>query len=90
MNRLLIALLSTTLLMGCADKVPLNQLVSHEIVGFFHGIWHGWIIGWAFLISLFTDDVAIYAFYNNGSWYDFGYILGVGVFGGTSSIINRR
>jgi hypothetical protein len=30
---------------------------------------------------LFTDQVAIYAVPNNGGWYDFGYFLGIVVFG---------
>ena len=32
-------------------------------------------------MSLFTDKVAIYAVPNNGGWYDFGYFLGIVVFG---------
>jgi hypothetical protein len=33
--------------------------------------------------SLFLDDVALYAINNNGSWYDFGFVLGAGIlFGG--------
>ena len=26
------------------------------------------------------DDVAVYAYNNNGAWYDFGFLLGVGAF----------
>jgi len=33
------------------------------------------------VLSLFMPDVAIYAVPNNGGWYDFGYFLGIVVFG---------
>jgi hypothetical protein len=45
--------------------------------GFWLGLWHGLITPITFIISLFTDQVAIYAVPNNGNWYDFGYVLGV-------------
>ena len=32
-------------------------------------------------MSLFAPNVAIYAVPNNGGWYDFGYFLGIVVFG---------
>ena len=31
----------------------------------------------AFIVSLFMQDVAIYAVPNNGTWYDFGYFVGI-------------
>jgi len=58
---------------GCADKIP-----PGNIVGFWHGFWHGSIIGIAWIWSWFDSSVAIYASYNNGFWYDFGFILGIG------------
>ena len=45
--------------------------------GFLLGVWHGFIFPIAFIISLFTDSVAIYAVPNNGGWYDFGYFVGI-------------
>jgi hypothetical protein len=42
-------------------------------------------ISW--IISLFNDTTTIYAIYNNGGWYDFGFVLGCGVLVGSSSII---
>ena len=66
------------LLSGCADKVSFTEAATHATVGFWYGLWHGMIAAWAFLISLFYDDIAIYAVYNNGGWYDFGYVLGIG------------
>ena len=63
-------------LSGCADTVPTDY--HRELVGFLHGWWHGVIAFFAFIGSLFSDNIAIYAVYNNGGWYDFGYVLGIG------------
>ena len=49
--------------------------------GFLHGLWHGFIFPIAWIISLFSDQTAVYAVPNNGGWYDFGYFLGIVVFG---------
>jgi hypothetical protein len=55
--------------------------ISPGAPGFLLGLWHGIIFPLAWLVSLFTDKVAIYAVPNNGGWYDFGYFLGIVVFG---------
>lgn len=64
-------------LTGCADDVSFSMASTVEPVGFWYGLWHGWIAGFAFIISLFDSSVSIYAVYNNGGWYDFGYVLGI-------------
>ena len=69
---------SVFLLSGCADKVTFEQAATHQVVGFWYGFWHGMIAGWSFIISLFDSDYTIYAIYNNGAWYNFGFIWGVG------------
>lgn len=53
-----------------------------DTVGFFHGLWHGMIIVISFIVSLFSEETAIYAAYNSGGWYDFGFMLGLGALGG--------
>jgi hypothetical protein len=40
--------------------------------GFWYGLLHGLIAPFAFVGSLFRDDVRIYAYPNGGVWYDFG------------------
>ncbi len=55
--------------------------VAASAPGFWLGLWHGFIFPVAWVVSLFTDKVAIYAVPNNGGWYDFGYFLGIVVFG---------
>ena len=57
------------------------QAVAPQAPGFLLGLWHGFIFPVAWIVSLFTDKVAIYAVPNNGGWYDFGYFLGIVVFG---------
>ena len=83
----LMALAITALfaLSGCADTVTPDQIESMKPVGFWHGLWHGMILPFAWLVSLFSDGTAIYATYNNGGWYDFGFVLGVGALGGGAS-----
>jgi hypothetical protein len=55
--------------------------VAPSAPGFLLGLWHGFIFPVAWIVSLFFDKVAIYAVPNNGGWYDFGYFLGIVVFG---------
>jgi hypothetical protein len=49
---------------------------------FLSGLWHGVIAPITFVVSLFDNDVRMYAFPNGGRWYDFGFLLGLGVWGG--------
>ncbi len=65
---------------GCADTVTFQQAISITSVGFWSGLWHGLIFPFAWLVSLFMESVSVYAIYNNGGWYDFGFFLGVGGF----------
>ena len=67
-------------LAGCA-ATEVRSAVVPTAPGFLLGLWHGFIFPVAWIISLFTDKVAIYAVPNNGGWYDFGYFLGIVVFG---------
>ena len=55
--------------------------VAHGAPGFWFGLWHGLIFPLAWIVSLFAPNIAIYAVPNNGGWYDFGYFLGIVVFG---------
>ncbi|MDH4272651.1 MAG: hypothetical protein OEW18_11835 [Candidatus Aminicenantes bacterium] len=51
-----------------------------RVAGFWRGLWHGLISPITFIISIFTKDVRIYEVHNNGSWYNFGFVLGAGLF----------
>lgn len=71
---LLIAL--TAALTACATQ-PL-ALTASELPGFFTGIWHGLVAPLALIGEIFLND-RIYAFPNSGGWYDFGYMIGIGI-----------
>ena len=62
-------------------RVPLGGLMDGA-PGFWKGLWQGFIAPIAFLVSLFTNEVRIYAFPNAGRWYDLGFMLGIGGFSG--------
>lgn len=68
------------LLSSCADVSTVCAEPSEMLYGFWYGVWHGAIVLWSWIGSWFSDDIAIYAINNNGGWYDFGYILGLGGF----------
>ena len=88
MKRLLILLPLVLALAACvATEAP--SAVSPTAPGFLLGVWHGFAFPVTFIISLFTDDIAIYAVPNNGHWYDFGYFVGI-MFLGVGARSSRR
>jgi len=75
-NLLLIAVL-LILLSSCAETVNVKQCVDqNNVYGFWGGTWHGMILTFSFIGSLFDDSIAIYAVNNNGGWYNFGFVGG--------------
>jgi len=82
----LFILLVTFLFTGCADVSPhIETCITSDPYGFFGGLWHGIILPFGWIGSLFSNDIAIYAYDNNGGWYDFGFFLGVSSTIGSSS-----
>lgn len=67
-------------LAACASQ-PALPVHMGEVPGFFRGVWHGLIAPVAFVGSLFSN-VKMYAWPNSGGWYDFGFLLGIGAWGG--------
>jgi hypothetical protein len=78
-KRLAIAGGALLALAACASQDV--TAVAPDAPGFLHGLWHGFIFPIAWIVSLFSSEAAIYAVPNNGGWYDFGYFLGIAVFG---------
>ena len=79
---------ATTLVLGTAVVLVLascaaagNDLAGAggDVPGFWLGLWHGVISPVTFIVSLFRDDVGIYAVRNSGGWYDFGFLVGASV-----------
>ncbi len=83
----LLVLASVALLAGCAHQP--GRLPFVEVPGFWAGLGHGLISPFAFVGSLFMD-VRMYAFPNSGVWYDAGFLLGIGVWGGGGAAARRR
>ena len=79
MKRLVI-LAAALALTACAATQQADA-VTPTAPGFWLGLWHGFIFPVAWIVSLFVPKVAIYAVPNDGGWYDFGYFLGIVVFG---------
>ena len=83
-----LALLALTLaLTACAAQS--GQVVQPGAPGFWLGVWHGFIFPFAFIVSLFNNEIAVYAVPNNGTWYNFGYFVGV-VFLGVGARSSKR
>ncbi|MBM3310150.1 MAG: hypothetical protein FJY80_01435 [Candidatus Aminicenantes bacterium] len=51
-----------------------------KVAGFWKGLWHGLISPVTFIVSLFSKKVNLYEVHNNGGWYNFGFVLGAGLF----------
>lgn len=75
------------LLAGCATQMA--GTVKPEAPGFLFGLVQGFIAPVTFIVSLFKPDVAVYAVPNNGAWYNFGFVLGIGGFAGGASKARR-
>jgi len=83
MKKMLIfmSVIAVMFLMSCASPVDVSTIVTDSPYGFFSGLWHGAIMGFALLVSLFSDSVAIYGANNSGFLYDLGFYLGALIFG---------
>lgn len=83
-TRVTLVLAATLLVSACASQIPQAVERGGDVPGFWWGLWHGFIFPWAWIGSLFSDDIAVYAVPNRGGWYDFGFFLGITVLGGGS------
>jgi hypothetical protein len=87
-----VALLAVVLT-GCAPG-PNPQVgttaANGATAGFWLGLWHGVIAPVTFAISLFNAEVGIYEVHNSGTWYDFGFVLGLGFLVGGSGASGAR
>ena len=54
--------------------------------GFLLGVWHGAIVFFTFVVSLFKDSVGIYETHNTGWPYNLGFVIGLmSAFGGAGA-----
>lgn len=89
MKKVLI-ILGILMLTSCADKTVITQVMETHQYGFWGGLWHGIIAPFDFIGSLIWDDVTVYAENNNGAWYDFGFVLGVGGFSYSAGTAEKK
>lgn len=82
-------LVALFLFSSCAEVQHVEMCTTGHTYGFFGGLWHGIIAPFTFVISLFSDHVAVWAVNNNGCWYTFGFLLGVGSLGFGGSKASR-
>ena len=80
MKRLALLAAAALALTACAATQAADA-VAPNAPGFLLGLWHGLIFPIAWIVSLVAPSVAVYAVPNDGGWYDFGYFLGIVVFG---------
>ena len=79
----LLAILLVVLLSGCAPGPNQAEDTPNRngvVAGFFTGFWHGLISPITFVVSIFDRQVRLYEVHNNGGWYNFGFVLGAGLF----------
>ena len=77
------ALAAILVLSSCApgpNSVEKTPDADGRTAGFFLGLWHGFISPVTFIVSVFTRNVRLYEVHNNGTWYNFGFVLGAGLF----------
>lgn len=79
---------ASLVLVGCAAGD--TRFVDGEPAGFWTGLWHGFISWVTLIIGIFSEEVRVYEIHNTGGWYDFGFLLGVGIWGGGSHAYRRK
>lgn len=85
-QRLVIALCALLLLSACATA----PLAIEGTRGFFWGLFDGAVAPFAFILSWFSDSVAVYGVPNSGGWYDFGFLVCVTFWAGGGGVAARR
>jgi len=86
----LFAILAMTVVLAACVPTETPSAINPVAPGFFPGVWHGFIFPVSFILSLFTDNISVYAVPNNGHWYDFGYFVGICFLGVGARSTKRR
>jgi hypothetical protein len=80
-----LGLAALVLLSACAER-PMGHPGDPAFV---RGLIDGLLAPISFVLSLFSDHVRMYAYPNIGRWYDLGFLLGIGAWGGGGSTAVR-
>jgi hypothetical protein len=82
-SRWVFALVIILVLSSCApgpNSAEKTANAEGKTAGFWLGLWHGLISPVTFIVSLFSPNIDMYEVHNSGSWYNFGFVLGAGLF----------
>lgn len=85
MSKIALSVLLVVLVLGLTACAAGPNELAHEpnpegeVAGLWLGLWHGVIAPVTFVVSLFVEDVHFYEVHNNGNWYNFGFLLGIGL-----------
>lgn len=60
------------------DHTAIPHTYPRPYTTFWWGMVHGAFIVPTFIVSLFQQHITIYQVANDGGWYNFGYLLGIG------------
>ena len=74
---LVFVLLAVAACAPSANPLTDQALADGSPAGFLLGVWHGFIVVVAFVVSLFSDSVGVYEVHNTGWSYNLGYLLGL-------------
>ncbi len=98
-KRIAFVLLASLILLSACNAGS-NSLANVEtpdgdLAGFWLGLWHGFIVLFTFIVSLFNNNVGIYEAHNTGGWYNFGFLMAVMMFwsgsqGGTKKAYSKK
>ena len=86
----LVAVATAALALAACAQQSAATVASQAPGSFWWGLLHGFIFPFAFIGSLFSDKIAVYAVPNSGTWYDFGFFVGVIILGGGGARGARR
>jgi len=87
---LILCICICVLLAGCSNKEVVTECLKGHTYGFWGGLLHGIIAPIDLVISLWRNDITVYAQNNNGAWYAFGFIIGSGGWGFLGAHGSRR
>jgi membrane protein YdbS with pleckstrin-like domain len=84
-----VAVIALLLLTSCTAG---NEQFVESSANFWAGLWHGFISLFAFIVSLFNENVNVYEVNNTGWPYNLGFIFGCMMFygGGSKSTCKKR
>jgi hypothetical protein len=89
MKRLGLFFIAALLLLAACAPGANVYAVTDRPPGFWMGLWHGFIAPITFIVSLFSSSVGMYEVHNNGGWYNFGYLIGLGMLHGGGAAGNK-